>query len=163
MADEQKTLSGQINNLATRVAQEIKTLKGQAVNTSTFVPKVGDRGALAGYERFTEEHADGGTHDFNIYANSPDVINCPSTLGSVVFNVFGNSVWDATNNSVTALDYKTSWIKIFKIQYGDSLQFPSDAVLLNMTDRMPDADAGDTYVFFWNGDKLFINQIKAAE
>ena len=102
MADEQKTFSEQVNALATRVAQEIKALKVQAANMSTLVPKVGDRGELGGYERFTEEHAEGGTHDLNIYANSPDVINCPSTLGSVVFNVFGNSVWDATNNSVTA-------------------------------------------------------------
>lgn len=163
MADEQKTFFGQVNALATRVAQEIKALKEQAANMSTLVPKSGDRGELGGYERFTEEYAESGTHDLNIYANSPDVINCPSTLGSVVFNVFGNSVWDATNNSVTALDYKTSWIKIFKIQYGDCLEFPSNAVLLNMTDRMPDAGAGDTYVFFWNGDKLFINQIKAEE
>lgn len=45
MADEQKTFFGQVNALATRVAQEIKTLKEQ-----TLVPKVGDRGALAGYE-----------------------------------------------------------------------------------------------------------------
>ena len=45
MADEQKTFFGQVNALATRVAQEIKTLKEQ----STLVPKVGDRGTLAGH------------------------------------------------------------------------------------------------------------------
>lgn len=50
MADEQKTFFGQVNALATRIAQEIKTLKEQAANMSTLVPKVGDRGALAGYE-----------------------------------------------------------------------------------------------------------------
>lgn len=50
MADEQKTFFGQVNALATRVAQEIKALKEQAANMSTLVPKVGDRGALAGYE-----------------------------------------------------------------------------------------------------------------
>lgn len=50
MADEQKTLSGQINNLATRVAQEIKTAKALIPNTSGLVPKSGNRGALAGYE-----------------------------------------------------------------------------------------------------------------
>lgn len=44
MADEQKTFFEQVNALATRVAQEIKALKG------TLVPKVGNRGALAGYE-----------------------------------------------------------------------------------------------------------------
>ena len=44
MANEQKTFFEQVNALATRVAQEIKTLKG------TLVPKVGNRGALAGYE-----------------------------------------------------------------------------------------------------------------
>lgn len=50
MADEQKTFFGQVNALATRVAQEIKALKEQAANMSTLVPKVGNRGALAGYE-----------------------------------------------------------------------------------------------------------------
>lgn len=45
MADEQKTFFGQVNALATRVAQEIKALKEH-----TLVPKVGNRGALAGYE-----------------------------------------------------------------------------------------------------------------
>lgn len=50
MADEQKTFFGQVNALAARIAQEIKALKEQAANMSTLVPKVGDRGALAGYE-----------------------------------------------------------------------------------------------------------------
>jgi len=50
MADEQKTFFEQVNSLATRVAQEIKALKEQAANMSTLVPKVGNRGALAGYE-----------------------------------------------------------------------------------------------------------------
>ena len=50
MANEQKTFFGQVNALATRIAQEIKALKEQAANMSTLVPKAGDRGALAGYE-----------------------------------------------------------------------------------------------------------------
>lgn len=43
----EKSRDQQINGLATRVAQEIKALKEQA---ATLVPKVGNRGALAGYE-----------------------------------------------------------------------------------------------------------------
>ena len=87
MADEQKTFSEQVNALATRVAQEIKALKG------TLVPKVGNRGTLAGHN--VPAVWSGGEQTMTITAESDDS-NYTASCGLTVPNNSSECTWIKT-------------------------------------------------------------------
>lgn len=82
MADEQKNLSGQVNALATRVAQEIKATKALVPDTSALVPKAGNRGVLGGCQTVVDGHM---VYPDNIYEyiTMDDTPNSATTGGNV--------------------------------------------------------------------------------
>lgn len=78
----EKSRDQQINDLATRVAQEIKATKALVPDTSTLVPKAGDRGVLGGYQTVVDGHMVYPDYIYE-YITMDDTPNSATTGGNV--------------------------------------------------------------------------------
>ena len=166
MADEQKNLSGQVNALATRVAQEIKTLKGQSVDTSTLVPKVGDRGWTGGWsnEGFLDSYNNGGEPVDILCAGSRDFIsvNLSGSLWATQrINPRAPTAKDAFNDT-NLLGDNIAWVKTLRIQAESDASFAAGFTneFSWVTGEAPTVEAGDVIVVLWSGNHGYLNILK---
>lgn len=154
----EKSRDQQINDLATRVAQEFKTLKGQSVDTSAFVPKAGDRGVLKGWtheDTVPYEYAGPGESGNSIYADSPDAMVFPSDADLTELYLQGDHYNDPDYGSA---GLKPFWIKTIRFEKVPSWTFGSDCIWVD--GEAPTIEVGDFLIILFTGGTYFLKLLK---